>query len=168
MSDDALIEEIKNRHLIEQVLRRYSRGVDRGDAELIRSVYHDDGIDDHGGFKGRGQEFADVLVKNTQDHWLASNHNLHQINIDFDGDTAWTETHFTAHHRIRNDEGVTVLESFGGRYCDRFEKRDGEWKIAQRIVVHDWSRIQDVPNEYPTEAFEQGKRSKDDLSYKRF
>ena len=25
-----------------------------------------------------------------------------------------------------------------GRYVDRFERRDGEWRIARRTVVYDW------------------------------
>ena len=36
------------------------------------------------------------------------------------------------------DNGANV-ENFGGRYLDRFAWRAGEWRIAQREVVHDWS-----------------------------
>jgi hypothetical protein len=39
---------------IEQVLMRYARGVDRGDKELLKSVYHEGGTDDHGSFVGLG------------------------------------------------------------------------------------------------------------------
>src|SRR3546814_10686384 len=28
--------------------------------------------------------------------------------------------------------------SIGGRYLDRMEKRDGEWRIAQRTMLYDW------------------------------
>ena len=27
----------------------------------------------------------------------------------------------------------------GGRYLDRFERRDGQWKIAHRLYVMDWN-----------------------------
>lgn len=50
----------------------------------------------------------------------------------------------------------------------RVEKHDGIWAIAHRAVVYDWSRVQKVPDEYPSEHFEIGKRSKRDLSYQRF
>ena len=34
-----------------------------------------------------------------------------------------------------------------GRYVDRFEKRGGEWRIAQRTVVYDWIRQQTMSGE---------------------
>ncbi|MCK9470111.1 MAG: nuclear transport factor 2 family protein, partial [Porticoccaceae bacterium] len=59
---DRELQEMLDRHKIYQVLTRYCRGVDRGDAALIKSVYHDDAIDDHGMFKGLGKDFADWIV----------------------------------------------------------------------------------------------------------
>ena len=158
------MQEIEDRYQIEQALRRYCRGVDRGDAELIRSVYHDDATDDHGGFKGKGVDFAERVVEAMRGRMQSTMHNLHQTNISFNGDAARVETYFTAYHRLL--EGSTsLLETFGGRYVDRFEKRSGDWKIADRVVVYEWSEIKEVPREYPNEAFQHGKRSKDDLSY---
>ena len=162
---DQIVQQIKDRYEIEEVLRRYSRGVDRGDADLIRSVYHPDGTDDHGSFKGSGREFSERLIANTRGRWLASQHTLHQTNIRFDGSTAWTETYFTAYHSVTGEEGRNILETFGGRYVDRFEQREGIWAIAHRVVVHDWSQIQEISEAYPSADFECGKRSKDDLSY---
>jgi len=158
------LSEIVDRYQIEEALRRYCRGVDRGDAELIRSVYHEDATDDHGNFKGSAMDFADMVVKALNGHAEATMHNIHQTNIRFEGDTAQVETYVTAHHRVKGD-GDTVLETFGGRYVDRFEKRRGEWKIADRVVVYEWSRIDRIDREYPHDAFESGRRSKEDLSY---
>lgn len=157
-------DEMRDRYAIEQVLRQYCRGVDRGDAALIRDVYFDDAEDDHGSFKGRGQDFADYVVEALNTRMLATMHNLHQVNIRFDGKAAHTETYFTAHHR-REEEGVTVLDHFGGRYIDRFEKRFGIWKIAKRTVVYEWSKVETPDREYPADAFVKGIRSRDDLSY---
>jgi len=167
MSRPDIVAEMQDRYLIEQVLRRYCRGVDRGDAELIRSVYHEDATDDHGGFKGKGIDFADRVVAGMSQRGAATMHNLHQTNIRFEGATAWVETYFTARHRVIID-GATHLETFGGRYADRFERRSGEWKIAHRVVVYDWSKIEAVTREYPHDAFVQGQRSHDDLTYQRF
>ena len=163
-----MTQSIEDRHAIEDVLRQYCRGVDRGDVDLLRDVYHEDAIDDHGTFQGDGRAFAEHLVSATKDRWLASQHLLHQSNFDIDGDTAYVETYFTAHHRVRGETGGSeVLETFGGRYVDRLERRDGAWRIARRQVVHDWSRVQEIEQAYPNEAFTQGVRSRDDASYGR-
>lgn len=45
---------------------------------------------------------------------------------------------FLAEHDVNIDEDVFV----GGRYIDKFERRDGEWKIAKRQGVHDWFRFE--------------------------
>jgi len=160
-------QNAEDRYAIEDVLRRYCRGVDRGDAPLIASAYHEDAYDDHGGFKGSGRAFAERLVESTRDRWIASQHQLHQTNIDFDDNLAWVETYFTAYHRVVDEAGDNVLETFAGRYVDRFEKRASVWGIAKRTVVYDWSQIQKVDKEYPSEVFQQGKRSKEDPSYQR-
>jgi hypothetical protein len=46
---------------IQDVLYRYARGVDRRDWELVRSVYHPDATDDHGGYRGGVDGLLDYL-----------------------------------------------------------------------------------------------------------
>ncbi len=163
--DNTLRQQMEDRYQIEEVLRQYSRGVDQGDVGLIRGVYHQDALDDHGTFSGSGQDFAEQLVANTKRRWLAAQHLLHQSNIRFAENVAWVETYFTAHHRVLGDGDAAQLETFGGRYVDRFEKRNARWAIAKRVVVYDWSRIENIAREYPHAEFEQGQRSTQDLSY---
>ncbi len=164
-----LSQAVEDRYLIEEVLRQYCRGVDRGDAALIRGVYHPDATDDHGAFKGLGVDFADRVVAAMAERVAATMHNLHQINIRFEDvdqpRRAWTESYFTAVHRVPGEAGGPVLEWFGGRYVDRFERRDGAWKIADRKVVYEWSRIETVAQEYPNDAFTHGVRGPADVSY---
>ncbi len=50
-----------------------------------------------------------------------------------------------------------VLETFGGRYVDRFERRDGEWKIAHRTVVHEWDKVEHVELAFPPGRFTEGR-----------
>ena len=56
------IQELIDRKEIYEVLVRYCQGVDRGDVELLKSVYHEDAQDDHGMFKGKGVDFAEWIV----------------------------------------------------------------------------------------------------------
>ena len=52
---------------IEKVLARYCRAIDRTDMELLKSVYHPDGIDNHGVFTGNAMEFAEFIIPHPND-----------------------------------------------------------------------------------------------------
>ena len=56
-----------------------------------------------------------------------------------EGDTAKVETQVLSYHRVDfgTDHHDTII---GGRYLDRFEKRDGEWRIAERTMMYDWEQ----------------------------
>jgi uncharacterized protein (DUF1330 family) len=151
---------------IQRVLVQYCRGVDRGDEELIAAVYWPDATDDHGRYKGSGPGFAPYVVKALNAHALATQHSIGNVSIELSDATAHVESYVLARHKTRRD-GRLLLETFGGRYVDRFEKRGGEWRIAHRQVVVDWSKLEPISAEYPSEAFEHGQRSRADASYRR-
>src|SRR5690606_25918783 len=65
------------------------------------------------------------------------NHNLDNITIERDGDRANVESYFSAWVPDAGTNGSTVLSHVIGRNLDRFERRDGRWKISQRLVVVD-------------------------------
>ena len=54
---------------------------------------------------------------------------------------------------------AVVLETFGGRYVDRFERRDGEWRIAHRNLVHEWDKVEHVELAFPPGRYPEGGRS---------
>ena len=61
-----------------------------------------------------------------------------------------------------------LTDFFSGRYVDRFERRDDVWRIANRVVVHDWSvsnRLDAGAFPLPMDAFVQGVRGRSDLIY---
>ncbi len=133
------LEELKSRLEIHEVLYTYCRGVDRGDEALIRSAYHDDAFDDHGSFKGRGHDFAPHIVAQMDRNGALGQHNVTNVLIHFlDEDSAQTESYCIA----LNPEPGGKTAVVWNRYYDRFERRDGLWKIAQRQVI-----IDNAPNE---------------------
>src|SRR5262245_60945819 len=163
MTDD--LSRLADEHAIQRRLVEYCRGVDRGDAALVASVYHPDGTDDHGSFKGLGSEFAEYVTRRLPERYEATMHSISNPLVTFTGpDSAVVECHVCARHR-RSDEQGTVLETFGGRYVDRFERRDGEWKIAHRIVVHEWDKRERVELGWPPGRFTDGVRGFSDPSY---
>lgn len=159
------LQVLLDERAIARVLADYCRGVDRLDVDLIRSAYHPDATDDHGLFKGSGWDFAPYVVEALRRHCEVTMHVLGTSVVDVDGHRAGGDTQVLAHHLARRDGGL-VLERVGGRYVDRFERRDGGWKISDRVVVYEWSSIDPVTEEFPgTERFAQGLRSPEDLSY---
>jgi len=162
---DPDLQRLLDERAIERRLVDYCRGVDRLDAALVASVYHPDGTDDHGSFKGLGVDFADHVTRRLSERYEATMHSISNVVIAFtDPDSARVESHVCARHRGSDDQGPTMM-SFGGRYVDRFDRRDGTWKIAHRAVVHEWDKLEHIEPAYSPGHFRDGVRSPDDMSY---
>lgn len=157
------LQTLSDRAEITDLLGLYCRGVDRVDEATLRSIYHDDAIEDRGEglFIGPAQDWVGWTL-GLLPAFAASHHAIQNVLIDVDGDVAHGETYFTAYHRFAEapeadaqdasdaigavttedvewPEGGTEL-LLAGRYLDRFERRDGAWKIAYRKMVCDWCR----------------------------
>jgi hypothetical protein len=137
------VRELRDRQEIHECLMRYSRAVDRLDRDLLLSVYHEDAIDDHGMFVGDREEFADWVVAMHGSTHLSHQHCLFNHTCELDGDVAHTETYYM--FAGMNREGAPLSMS-GGRYLDRFERRDGRWAIAARVCVRDWAPLDTRPD----------------------
>jgi hypothetical protein len=70
---------------------------------------------------------------------------------------------------------VTVVDAKGaeavvaradGRYIDRFEQRNGQWRIARRQLVLEWGQTWRVPPP-PDRAAIRSFQSPEDVSYRR-
>ena len=151
------LQRLLDERAIRRVLLDYCRGIDRCDRDLIAGVYHPDATDDHGGYVGTGQGFADYAVARLADAYDATLHFLGDSVIDWtDDDTAEVETYVLAQHRI--DDPPTIVH-FGGRYLDRFERRAGAWRIADRRVVREWDKTERVEPAWPPHRFLEGART---------
>lgn len=163
--EESVVAELKARQEIRDTVARYCRGADRCDADLMRSCFHPDAVSDHGYFKGLAHEFVAVTAKRLAERCLCTRHHMTTQSVEMRGQTAFCETYVLTISRIARD-GVEYDMTFSTRYLDRFEERDGEWKIAGRQFVNDGRRLDPVavdPSEldqaYP------GARGADDPSY---
>lgn len=121
---------------------RYCRGIDRRDFALVRSLYHDDALEEHGSmFTGNPDAFVAWLPE-AMAPWDATIHTLGNSVVAFGGDTADCEHQVRAWHRTRTPERREFVVH--GRYLDRCERRGGEWKFARRSLVFDHGSIRDV------------------------
>jgi hypothetical protein len=148
---------------IRQALVRYCRGVDRSDEAMIRSAFHEDATDEHGAFKGTGWEMASAMCMAERDMADVGSHNVTNVYVEFDSaDRARVESYVLAFHPYRATSGVatpdaeTKMGIFAGRYEDIFERRDGEWKIAKRVVIGDWSRAEFPGAHWPRGSWQEG------------
>jgi SnoaL-like domain len=150
---------------IVRVQHDYCRGIDRGDAALVASCYHEGGRDHHGTFHGPGAEFARYAIEALSRRTVATQHVVANTIVEFDdgGDGADVETYVLAVHHCRSEEGDETLERFGGRYLDRFERREGRWAIVDRLVVRDWDTVEPLTKHLMEDGvYPQGCRGSDD------
>lgn len=138
MNDRALLDRIA----LTDLVMRYCRGIDRRDYALVRSLYHDDAIDDHGTmFCGSADDFV-AWLPGVMAHWEATIHSISNSLFAIDGDHAEGEHYAMAFHRSPAPNAQELI--IWGRYLDRYERRKGEWKFLRRALVFDHGTIRPV------------------------
>jgi uncharacterized protein (TIGR02246 family) len=131
---------------IRDVLERYMRYNDDGDADRLVALFHADGTFQTSAQSHTGRDVIGALFRKampqTPARWTQDGHvfdeprSLHigaNPIIDVDGDRAAAETDFQV--VARNSEGRAVV-TLVGRFRDRFRRDgDGPWLIECRTVV---------------------------------
>jgi hypothetical protein len=175
MADENGLEELrrdvrylKDRVAILDCIARHARGHDRHDVELLTDAYHEDGIDEHGHAINPGPQYA---------AWANAIHSagasLHTHNItthlcEIDGDVAHCESYVIV--GLLNKDGKSS-RLISGRYIDRIERRNGQWRIALRrstvdmLIAGDASILQ-APV-FKQQGYTKGLADKRDVSYQR-
>ncbi len=131
---EAEVRRLHDREAIRDCIHRYAQGLDRHDEDILASAYHDDAIDRHGEPRSRADFIAWANGFHEAD-WSAHLHHMTNTRIGIDGDSAWAETYFFA--VLKRKDG-TMADIGGGRYVDRLERRNGEWRIALRETIVDY------------------------------
>ncbi|MGP3533213.1 nuclear transport factor 2 family protein [Microbacterium sp. RD1] len=134
------LQALADREEIRDVLAMYFRADDSGDWDLLRECYHEDATDEHdGAYSGSIDgliEWCKEWVPKQFRSWL---HLGAQSLIDLHGDTADVESYAVALHKTHPDARGKVFDVVAaGRFYDRFERRNGAWKIAHRKLVIDF------------------------------
>lgn len=141
---------VADRLAIQDVFNMHSRGLDRLDETAIRSAYWPEADVDYGSYKGNAHTFAGLVVGALGQQYELTRHALSNTLVEFDGDSAYSETCVHAGHLLVGGDEELL---FYGRYLDRLEKRGETWKIMHRQVVMDWSKRHPVLDERHGEAF---------------
>lgn len=175
MTHDELVKavrKIQDRQDIWDCLVRYCRAVDRLDVEMLASVYHPDAVDDHGGYVGPAEGFLKWSPSIQGYFQIATTHAITNHSCEIDGDTAHCETYwlYTGVDRERTPGSGHYIDRRTGRYIDRFERRNGEWKIAARVTILDCDNevnYDRLSKGKPIDGYMPSKRDRSDASYAR-
>lgn len=134
------IETLLAKQEIYELSCKYCRALDRRDGELMRSVFFEDAWCEYGFINGPALEFAEFSMTALGSH-VANHHMLGNVLLEVEGDEAFGEVYFHAYHKYPASSGDGFEDLvIAGRYIDRYERREGAWKIAYRSERNDWSR----------------------------
>lgn len=162
------VQYLKDRRAIEDCIHRQARGHDRCDTEIMASCYHEDGVDEHGYAVNAGPVYGEWANEIHQSGSKATLHNLTSHTCEIKGDTAHAESYVLV--GLLNNDGASV-RFINGRYIDRLEKRDGEWRIMLRRCILDFMIEGDaslLQSPFIKESgYIKGQRNQSDISYQR-
>lgn len=163
------VQYLLDRQAIQDVIHTHARGHDRFDIDLLTAAYYPDGIDEHGASAvNTGSDYANwanaIHAGGSQLHL----HNITTHTCEIKDAIAHAESYVLV--GLLNPDGKSV-RLINGRYIDRFEKRDGVWKIALRrctvdLLIAGDASILEMP-QFKAGGYIKGERSKSDVSYQR-
>ena len=136
------IQALLDKQAITELVFNYSRAVDRKDFALLRTLYTEDGIDDHGGlYRGPASGYVDWLEQAMRSCDVTT-HSVNNHLIALSGaDAAEGEVYVTAYHRLHDGAGGFNELVEGLRYLDRYRKCDGRWQFEHRTLINDWAQV---------------------------
>jgi hypothetical protein len=168
---EASVEYLSDRQRIVDVYRRYTRGLNRYDMELLYAVFWPDAQINYGPHSFLRDAWISHWQENRYLKGLSCQaHHIVNETVDIDGDVAHVETYVIALWRPQTDDKPSLI--LGGRYIDRLDRRNSEWRIAVREYVPHFSSEATSffssffsKAEWPKSGF--GSGDKNDLCYRR-
>lgn len=137
-TDQALYDLLVKERLHELEMA-YCRGVDRRDAALLHSIFFEDAIEEHGDmYTGNATDFAEWVFRDFLPKYELTAHYVLNEWYRVDGRKAEGETHRLSYHRERAADASATEVVAACRTFNRYECRDGVWKISHRSVIRDW------------------------------
>ncbi len=171
------IKQVADDSAILQNEMKYTRGLDRHDEPLTREAYWPDAVITYGNVVPVVE--IGSWANSVHSKRAAHQHHVTGLTLDIEGDTAHEEGYilFTAdvQRDTRFDTNGTpspgrllkgTRATLGtGRYINRYERRDGQWKMVVHEYVHDLSVSFEPVDLCATACL--GRWDTSDLSYQR-
>src|SRR3546814_686037 len=112
---EALLDELASRARISDMLLLYCRALDRCDVELMKSLYWEDAVDNHGVYNGGAAAFAEYIVGDTKQRFESTVPALGYMLLEVEGDVAPIERDLIANCELKGDR-AQVADTFDPRY----------------------------------------------------
>ena len=122
---------------IQDLVCAQARALDRGDTNLLRSVWAPGATVDLGKFYAGDVDGYCELMRHAALNVRRMSHSVNNIWVDVDGESAVAESYVIAAATAASDQGDQDTLS-GGRYLDRYQLLGGVWKCSHRTFVSDW------------------------------
>lgn len=160
--------ELQAKEAIRDRLTRYLRGIDRNDPELLQDTFWPDALVDHGHSRFRGDSIGKIFPSTSKHATHRQVHYLMNLLIEVHGDEAISEAQaLYCAETERND--VAYLISRSVRYIDRWDKRDGQWRVFHRTVAENWNKLEPIVERFPNpEGMIYAQPDRSDISYQLF
>lgn len=149
-TEQTALQTLLAKDAIRELAMLYSRGVDRKDVELLKTLYTKDGTDYHADrFRGSADDYIKFLERSLP-HMRMSSHNICNHLISVRGDEADGEVYAVAFHVIPDGKGGFAEDFMCVRYIDRYRKEaDGRWRFVTRVVTFDHHTVRPLTSVDP-------------------
>lgn len=135
---ERLIRELHDRALIQDLIMRYGRAVDRKDLDAVAACFTPDAEYEGSLGKGTIKRMLEGL-RELMPRYVKTMHLLGTQVIEVTGNKARCETYGIVYHRLRDpDEPRDVV--VGVCYFDELACREQGWLITKRTARVDWQR----------------------------
>jgi hypothetical protein len=142
------------------IIQAWGFARDQGRWDELAAIFHPGGEIAVSWFRGPYAEFVGHCRKNFG-RGSEAKHLLWPARVAVQGARATAETNVAILVR-QTIEGVAVDLTSHGRFLDRLERRDGDWRIVERATVYEKDRLDPVE---PSAAFEALMASADAARY---
>lgn len=159
MKLEKTLATLVDKEAIRELVLLYSRGVDRKDGQLLRTLYTADATDTHGDtFDGPADKYVDFLEQAFPFMRYSGHHVCNHL-ISVDGDDGEGEVYALAYHAIPDGKGGWMEDFMAVRYIDRYRReQDGRWRFAKRVVTYDL-KVRRTLDTVPAAAYSTGDAS---------
>ena len=99
------LDVLASRAEIEELLYDYARGNDHADEAMIRGCFWPESAHKHGGFDGTSMGFVDFAMR-LLPKLKYSKHHISNVSVRVNGNRAFSECYYYAHHRRDNAAGT--------------------------------------------------------------